>query len=530
MRVKAIFFDGEYFMLPEGCESASELTGRYSGKPVVLPWLREIKCMAPYFVLDNISHKTLTFSSDSPVFDCEAELLTLEEYNSRLREIIPGRCAGCAGYTQIDDGDDSLNGHHDEITLDGVCFLKEEHNDEEHDFPPVDVFVSNAVKEFPGLGLKKLIDAGETEKAEAALSEMLRNETAVPGYPLWLYKTEEGKYRAVMTTMAHDGDGVIVEYVMKKLAEAYGEDWEFFNYIPRGFYPPCAREPERIYRTPEDPDGRTAPFGVAFTTAGDGGFPEFCYVCGLCGEKELKSAARFLQIYGNTDEEMTETDEEGLLTAVTELYERIPPEERLFPPPVTNVYVPPEAFEEPDGYSDEEEIVNDHGMLFSSRSVELCENVALPVISGFKPENFRESDEWKLCIAADLNIPVCQLTLDIGGLPDGTVADHPDLLDAVQRDVNCIGGAVKKNGSALPFLQCFDLRMKKLQIWYVIMRYSRFMYTLRRLDPVFREYPGALRIFTASGKSGGEYVPGARMLKVRTEEQMISDLKDSEEE
>ena len=530
MRVKAIFFDGEYFMLPEGCESASELTGRYSGKPVVLPWLREIKCMAPYFVLDNISRKTLTFSSDSPVFDCEAELLTLEEYNSRLRGIIPGRCAGCAGYTQIDDGDDSLNGHHDEITLDGVCFLKEEHNDEEHDFPPVDVFVSNAVEMFPDLGLKKLIDAGETEKAEAALSEMLRNETAVPGYPLWLYKTEEGKYRAVMTTMAHDGDGVIVEYVMKKLAEAYGEDWEFFNYIPRGFYPPCAREPERIYRTPEDPDGRIAPFGVAFTTAGNGGFPEFCYVCGLCGEKELKSAARFLQIYGNTDEEMTETDEEGLLTAVTELYERIPPEERLFPPPVTNVYVPPAAFEELDGYSDEEEIVNDHGMLFSSRSVELCENVALPVISGFKPENFRESDEWKLCIAADLNIPVCQLTLDIGGLPDGTVADHPDLLDAVQRDVNCIGGAVKKNGSALPFLQCFDLRMKKLQIWYVIMRYSRFMYTLRRLDPVFREYPGALRIFTASGKSGGEYVPGARMLKVRTEEQMISDLKDSEEE
>lgn len=528
MRIKAILYNGEYFMLPEGCENGAALIGKYKGKQVTLPWLREIKCMAPYFVTDRISKKTLVFSRDDPVFDCEAELLTADEYNSRMRTLINGHCADCSGYTPIDDTDGSLEGHHEEITLDDVCFLKDEHNDEEHDFPPYDLFAEDAVEKFPGLGLEKLADAGEYEKAAGELMSMLWDEAFVPAYPAWIYKAENGRYRAVVTTMAHDSDGIIVEYIFKKLTEAYGGEWEFFNYIPRGFLPPEARAPEKIYRTREESGGGT--FGVAFTTADGDGLSEFLYVCGICGEKELRTATHSLQKYDNADDDMEEISLKELLSDVSGYYDGIPADERLFPPPCPSVYVPETAFDLSAGYDGEKEFIDENGIMISHRSIALCENVVVPVINGKRPADFRSGDDWLICIVSNGNLPVCQLTLDLGGLPDGTVADHPDLLDRVQREVNCVGDAVKKSGSAVPFAQCFDLRMRKLQIWYVILRYSRFMYTLRRLDPVFRVYPGALRLFTASGKSGGEFIPGYKMLKIRTEEQMISDLKDREEE
>lgn len=83
------------------------------------------QCMAPVFLCD-VPANPVPFRIDEAeeVYPVHVERLTTAEYNARLRQVILAHCPGCSSYGALTDSDESLSGHHREISLNGVCFYR----------------------------------------------------------------------------------------------------------------------------------------------------------------------------------------------------------------------------------------------------------------------------------------------------------------------------------------------------------------------------------------------------------------------
>ena len=62
---------------------------------------------------------------DGLVYPAQVVLFSRKEYNDKLREIVKKHCGGCPNFSSVDETDESLEGHHEEISLDDVCFVRE---------------------------------------------------------------------------------------------------------------------------------------------------------------------------------------------------------------------------------------------------------------------------------------------------------------------------------------------------------------------------------------------------------------------
>ncbi len=138
----AIFYQDSYALLPEGFLTfeafMADLRSRPS--PVTYPMIPLLennrircgeklrgRCMAPCFLSGvNETPFPVTIHDPEAVYPVEVERMPMDAYNARLREVILRHCPGCDGYTPIDGADESLDGHHDEISLNGVCFYRHE--------------------------------------------------------------------------------------------------------------------------------------------------------------------------------------------------------------------------------------------------------------------------------------------------------------------------------------------------------------------------------------------------------------------
>lgn len=140
--LNAIFHQDAYFLLPDAFATfeafladvqARELPATYQ----MIPLLEDNKqrnwtvikgiCMAPYFLTGYRDEPVaVTISNPDDVYPVQVERMTQEEYNDRLRCVIEGYCDGCLGYKQLTPKVQSLNGHHEEISLNGVCFFRYE--------------------------------------------------------------------------------------------------------------------------------------------------------------------------------------------------------------------------------------------------------------------------------------------------------------------------------------------------------------------------------------------------------------------
>ena len=141
----AFFCRDSYFLLPEPhCDWESFRTYLHTcGYPVTLPLTPLLEnnrirhgaelrgeCMAPCFLTDGRNDPVpFTIRTPDEVYPVQVERMTTAEYNARLREVVRAYCPGCGGYSPIDDSDDSLQGHHREISLNSVCFYRWEGKD-----------------------------------------------------------------------------------------------------------------------------------------------------------------------------------------------------------------------------------------------------------------------------------------------------------------------------------------------------------------------------------------------------------------
>lgn len=140
--LNAIFHKDEYWLLPEEFPTYEAFMAdlRRRELPVtyqMIPLLENNRvrcftvikgiCMAPYFLTGYRDDPAdVVISDPADVYPTQVERLTQEEYNARLRTLIEGYCEGCLGYKPLSPKVQSLNGHHEEISLNGVCFFRYE--------------------------------------------------------------------------------------------------------------------------------------------------------------------------------------------------------------------------------------------------------------------------------------------------------------------------------------------------------------------------------------------------------------------
>ena len=139
MSVKdAFFYRNIYFLLPEGYDSAADFLNAIGRavlpaavRAVVLrenskvdkSWSYELGvCLAPYFIADYLENpEDIVIEDASDIYPVQAELLSQQEYNNRLRTRVSEYCPGCRGFGSLSEKDSSLSGHFDEISLNGFC-------------------------------------------------------------------------------------------------------------------------------------------------------------------------------------------------------------------------------------------------------------------------------------------------------------------------------------------------------------------------------------------------------------------------
>lgn len=140
--MQAVFYIDRYFLLPEGYEdfavfrrAAESAEKPFRVEAVVLREDHGIPnrgietgvCLAPFFLTGyDDPPAVIEIADPSALYPADVTLLSQTEYNSRLRELVLSFCPGCVRYGKLTDRVQSLNGHFEEICLDGYCAYRVE--------------------------------------------------------------------------------------------------------------------------------------------------------------------------------------------------------------------------------------------------------------------------------------------------------------------------------------------------------------------------------------------------------------------
>lgn len=138
----AIFYDNSYYLLPKDFSDYAAfmhdlhqrtLPAQYS--LVMLLEDHQIRnhtiikgrSMAPYFLSGYHDEScTVTITSRDEVYPVHVDIMDQDEYNARLREVVNRVCPGCLRFKPLSNRVQSLNGHFEEISLDGTCVFRQE--------------------------------------------------------------------------------------------------------------------------------------------------------------------------------------------------------------------------------------------------------------------------------------------------------------------------------------------------------------------------------------------------------------------
>ncbi len=131
----AFFYHGDYYLLPAGYADIAQLRDA-APCTVAAVALQEHHwkqgnvnghSLAPYFISDYLKEpKAVIIPAAEAVFPADVILVTQQEYHARLRALCQSYCPGCCLYGGVNEKDSSLRGHHEEITLDGLCLYRQE--------------------------------------------------------------------------------------------------------------------------------------------------------------------------------------------------------------------------------------------------------------------------------------------------------------------------------------------------------------------------------------------------------------------
>lgn len=140
--MKILVLDDVPFMYPDGMNSIEEFLDYVNENFYSFIPLNELStenCVYPYFVEDDISTRYINISLIKSFSEDDVELLSRYEYDERLKELQEIICIHCANYEENPNGD-NLEGHRDEMRLDGHCpyFTPIDNDDDDNEFDYTD--------------------------------------------------------------------------------------------------------------------------------------------------------------------------------------------------------------------------------------------------------------------------------------------------------------------------------------------------------------------------------------------------------
>lgn len=327
-RVKAFFYDYRYYAFPDDCMTLEEIKSKSN---VSCRRLKEEGCMAPDFVFESIAEETLEIEFPERVFEVSVTLRTQAEYDEILKEQVGRVCPGCERFE--DDGD--LDGHHREISLDGLCYIRED-EDEPWDFATcVDYFWYRISQQLDEMA--KLIDAGDQRKLNKLFHKELSHffpETEVYGC------VREGRYclmfapdynfiPVIRTMIAY-----LAEVASREESEMSKAGWEVVPFRIKGVYRHRGKSLHAAKVRLVDTDNPNR-YGMEVLTAETD--PKkiekqlqklYDYLCERLGENVVYSAIADLKPVGGG--EMTTVQEAELL--ILEKYDTCYGDENPYPP------------------------------------------------------------------------------------------------------------------------------------------------------------------------------------------------------
>lgn len=117
---------GDYsclYYFPEGMDGIEDWTDYINSceeQFVPLQVLFERDTVFPYFIDENCETQYINLAAIKTYHETEIEVMPRDEYERRLTECINAICTECVYYEDDPDGD-NLEGHRDEMRLDGFC-------------------------------------------------------------------------------------------------------------------------------------------------------------------------------------------------------------------------------------------------------------------------------------------------------------------------------------------------------------------------------------------------------------------------
>lgn len=139
--MKVLLLDGLPCLYPEGIDSIEDFIDYVNDNftsfiPISELMLKD--CVYPYLVEEEVRTRYVNVSLVKSILEDDVEILSRYEYDERLKVLQEEICINCQNYVENPDPDaDNLDGHRDEMRLDGYCpnFTPiSEDEDEEEDF------------------------------------------------------------------------------------------------------------------------------------------------------------------------------------------------------------------------------------------------------------------------------------------------------------------------------------------------------------------------------------------------------------
>ena len=121
-QVKAVFYKFKYYIFPEEFQNLNQIA---CGTVINAKRLKEENCMAPDFIYESMVEESVEIEDTKLLFEASVNLYSAKEYDACLSEQVKRVCPGCRRF--IDDGKElDLEGHYREISLNGVCYERED--------------------------------------------------------------------------------------------------------------------------------------------------------------------------------------------------------------------------------------------------------------------------------------------------------------------------------------------------------------------------------------------------------------------
>lgn len=525
----AFYFDDRYFLLPKDCADIAELEEKHrDGKPFPVTELIETYCLAPYFVREYTNETTLKLKKKSLIFPFHAEVLSMAEYNQHLRQVIPEHCPGCPNFGTLDETDESLEGHHEEITLDGVCFYRNEVKSHTEDYHYVDMWISRFVRSFGKLGLEAMIDQGDYDGAAGTFMEALGNEALEPVPPVVTDLDETGKYVMITTVFMEETDALIMEFLFDQLQKKYKKKWRFFCGIPKGYTAttellPSPEKPLGIsmYR---DPDNSALHLTIYCRENREAA--AYLWMCEQVGEPVLANAPDRLSIKavpGKRSLPRDAVDPEAFDFEELEKECGTDSHSELCYPGIHTTLSMPGNMDDMDVDVPEEELI--HQMTVNAfRSVSLQQEFVFPVMDSIQPLDVWGGQD----ILSTLSIPIARLVIRGVPIPGFDNKTKKDLEDFA-RTMEFLFDKLAEDGLFCKFSQVMSPG-GVMEMYGLVLNLRAFQYKIRRMAPIFDRYPAELFLYTASHRSGGHWKLDFKMKRLETEKKLWDTLEECPED